>query len=209
MQRRSWLPTTAYWKKAESEYAQLTLGVPFTDVKGHWAIDAIRYVYEHGLMNGTSAAAFTPGGTLNRAMLATILYRMAGSPAVSGSSSYSDVTDGVWYSDAVRWAKEAGVVTGYEDGTFQPARDVTREQMAAMLYRYAAYQEIDTATGGMALREYSDYAEISGWALEALAWANAAGLITGRTAAEIVPGGTATRAEAAAVLMRFCEAYSS
>ena len=137
-------------------------------------------------------------------MLATILYRLAGEPDSKAENVYSDVADAAWYTEAVLWASEAGVVTGYGDGTFGPEDNITREQMAAMLYRYAAYQKYDvTATSD--LQGFSDAGSISAWALEALEWAHAEQLINGRSTTTIVPGGSATRAEAATILMRFCE----
>ena len=178
--------------------------LPFTDVEGHWALEAIAYSYTHDLMNGISADKFYPESSLNRAMLATILYRLAGEPDSKAENVYSDVADTAWYTEAVLWASEAGVVTGYGDGTFGPEDNITREQMAAMLYRYAAYQKYDvTATSD--LQGFSDAGSISAWALEALEWAHAEQLINGRSTTTIVPGGSATRAEAATILMRFCK----
>ena len=191
--------------KAEAAYAELTTGVPFTDVKGHWALEAIQYVYENKLMNGVGNNKFQPDGTLNRAMVATILYRMEGEPAVTGGSAFSDVASGEWYADAVAWASANGIVNGMGGGKFAPTTSITREQFVAMLHRYAEYKKYDTTAAGMSVKEYADYEAISGWALEAMAWANAEGLITGRSGTMLVPAGTATRSEAATILMRFAE----
>ena len=175
----------------------------------HWALEAIKYAYTNDLMNGVSDTAFSPDSTLNRAMLATILYRLEGEPAVKGRNTYADVAADTWYTDAVIWASENGIVTGYGEGKFGPTDNITREQMAVMLYRYAEYKKYDTTVAGMSVKEYADYEAISEWALEAMAWANAEGLITGRTASTIVPSGTATRAEAATILMRFLESAAA
>lgn len=194
---------------AEKEFAKLTGSLPFMDVQKHWALEAIKYAYTNDLMNGVSDTAFSPDSTLNRAMLATILYRLEGEPAVKGRNTYADVAADTWYTDAVIWASENGIVTGYGEGKFGPTDNITREQMAVMLYRYAEYKKYDTTVAGMSVKEYADYEAISEWALEAMAWANAEGLITGRTASTIVPSGTATRAEAATILMRFLESAAA
>ncbi len=189
---------------AEKAYAALTGILPFTDVKDHWALEAVAYAYVNDLMTGVSDTGFAPNAALNRAMLVTILYRLDGEPAVKAGNAYSDVADGAWYADAVAWASENGIVTGYGDGSFGPADNITREQMAVMLYRYAAFKGYDV-TAASDLKDFNDTGSISSWALESLRWANAEQLINGRTAAELVPGGNATRGEAAAILMRFCD----
>ena len=191
---------------AEAEYAALTAPVvlPFTDVTGHWALDSIRKVYDLGLMTGTKATQFSPDTTLSRAMLVTILYRLEGSPAVSSASVYTDVATGAWYTDAVAWAAQHGITVGYGNGRFGPKDDITREQMAAILYRYAQYKTYDT-TASANLRSYTDAGDISAWALEALQWANGAGLISGRSSTLLAPAGSTTRAETAVILVRFLE----
>ncbi|MGM9577951.1 MAG: S-layer homology domain-containing protein, partial [Evtepia sp.] len=178
--------------------------LPFTDVEGHWALDSIRKVYDLGLMTGTKATRFSPDTALNRAMLVTILYRLEGSPAVSSASVYTDVAAGTWYTDAVAWAAQHGIITGYGNGRFGPKDDITREQMAAILYRYAQYKTYDTAASAD-LSAYHDAGSISGWALKALQWANGTGLISGRSASLLVPAGSTTRAETAVILVRFLE----
>ena len=132
------------------------------------------------------------------------MYRMAGSPAVSGGSAFSDVPSGKWYSDAVQWASANGVVNGVGRDRFAPEAQITREQMASMMMRYAQFNQYNTSKSAD-LSAFNDAGSISSWALESMKWANAAGLINGRTASTIAPQGTATRAEAATILMRFCE----
>ena len=195
---------------AEQAYAQLTgaEGLPFTDVDGHWALDAIRFVYDQGLMTGTKETLFSPNSHLNRAMLATILYRMEGSPAVTGENPYTDVAAGTWYTDAVLWASEQGIVNGYGNGKFGPLNNITREQLAAMLLRYSDCKKYDTAARND-LTSYADADDISAWALEALRWANAQGLVNGRTETTLVPQGDTTRAETATVLMRYLNSVAN
>mgnify|MGYP004483115705 FL=1 len=178
--------------------------LPFTDMNGHWAYDAVSYAYKNSLMNGVNASRFTPDSTLNRAMMVTMLYRMTGSPAVSGNSVFSDVPSGKWYSDAVQWASVNGVVNGVGKDRFAPDTQITREQMASMMMRYAQFKQYSTGKSAD-LSAFNDAGSISSWALESMKWANAAGLINGRTASTIAPQDTATRAEAATILMRFCE----
>ncbi len=188
--------------KAETELAKLTVGVPFVDVEKHWALDAIKYAYDNKLMNGVDASKFAPDATLTRAMLVTVLYRMAGSPAVSGESRFTDVASGEWYAAAVKWAADNGIVEGVSEHTFAPTANITREQFAAMLYRYAQYMKYSVADTAE-LDKFADAESVSDWAQAAMKWAVGAGLITGRTAATVAPGGTATRGEAATLLMRF------
>ena len=178
--------------------------LPFTDMNGHWAYDAVSYAYKNSLMNGVNASRFAPDSTLNRAMMVTMLYRMTGSPAVSGNSVFSDVPSCKWYSDAVQWASVNGVVNGVGKDRFAPDTQITREQMASMMMRYAQFKQYSTGKSAD-LSAFNDAGSISSWALESMKWANAAGLINGRTASTIAPQDTATRAEAATILMRFCE----
>jgi hypothetical protein len=174
---------------------------PYDDIDSSWAKEAILYVTEKGLMNGTGSS-FEPNGTLNRAMLATILYRLADSPEITGENPFTDVKADSWYGSAVIWASETGIVTGNGDGTFSPLSSITREQIATMLYRYVTYKGEDTANSG-SLDAFEDAASVSSWAVEAMQWANANGLVTGRTDTTLVPGGNATRAECATILKRF------
>ena len=177
---------------------------PFTDVlESDWFHEAVDYVYLHGLMNGVDETHFEPMGTMTRAMLVTVLYRLSGSPEISSDNPFTDVKEGQWYTDAVLWANAKNIVTGYGEGLFGTNDSVTREQIATILYRYARSAGYDV---GMTadLSAYTDASGISSWAVEAMGWANAAGLISGRTADTLVPGGTANRAEVATILMRFC-----
>lgn len=181
--------------------------LPFTDVEGHWAEDAIRYVYERGLMNGMEADLFLPDGEMTRAMLVTTLYRMEGSPKPGPDNPFTDVNSDAWYTDAVLWASENGIVNGVDEDLFAPDASITREQLATMLLRYAEYKSYDTS-GRSDLSDFTDADQIGGWAKEALSWANAAGLIYGRSENTIAPQGTATRAEIATILMRFLESVA-
>lgn len=176
--------------------------MPFTDISGHWAADAIAWVYEKGLMNGVSQTAFNPAGIMDRATVVTILYRMAGSPAITGENPFDDVADGQWYTDAVLWASQNQIVNGVGNQQFAPSMPITREQLAAMLCRYARYSGMDTSAVDR-LSKFADGNQVSPWAEEAMVWAVGAGLISGKTADIIDPAGTATRAEGATILMRF------
>ena len=179
--------------------------LPFTDVvESAWYYDAVSYVYTEGLMAGTSGTTFSPDITTSRAMIAVILWRLEGSPATSEYTDFSDVADGVWYAEGVRWASSVGVVGGYPNGSFGPNDPITREQMAAMLYRYADYKGCDV-TDLADLSAFTDAEDISGYAVTALRWANAAGIVGGYGDGTLRPQGNARRSEAAAMLMRFCE----
>lgn len=183
--------------------------LPFIDVPtGAWYEEGVRYVYENGLMTGTSDTIFAPNVTTSRAMIATILWRMAGSPVVNYAMDFSDVAQGQWYSEAIRWAASEGIVTGYGNGTFGPNDPITREQMATMLYRYAQHQEYDVSVGeDTNLLSYTDFDQLGEWAISAMQWACGAGIINGTSATALSPQGSATRAQAAVMLKRFCEIY--
>ena len=173
----------------------------YTDVsEDQWFHEAVDGVLERGLMNGVSDSRFDPGGTTTRAMVVTILYRMEDSPA-DGPAVFSDVPAGAWYAAAVNWATGEGIVTGATDTSFRPDSPVTREQLAAILFRYARYKGLDTGSAAD-LSSYRDEGQISAYARAPLAWAGKTGLITGRSDTDLVPGGTATRAETATILMR-------
>ena len=169
-----------------------------------WYHEFVDYVVSRGLMKGTSDTAFEPEAPTTRAMLVTILHRLEVEPGAGGASPFADVPEDRWYTEAVIWANRNGIVEGYGDGNFGPGDTVTREQFAAILFRYAKLKSYET-TGSADLSGYADAADISLWALEAMKWANAEGLITGRTETALVPAGKATRAETAAILMRFLE----
>lgn len=180
-------------------------GLPFTDVAvGDWYYDAVAYVYENGLMTGTSGTLFSPNATTTRAMIVTILYRLEGSPVANGSAGFTDVAYGTWYTAAVNWAAANEIVTGYGSGKFGPMDPITREQMAAILFRYADFKGMDT-TARADLSGYTDEAEISAYAVEAMSWANAEGFITGTTATTLKPQGSATRAQVATILTRYAQ----
>ena len=183
---------------------------PFHDVdEGAWYAEAVQYVQENGLMAGTSPTTFAPHATTSRSMIVTILYRLAGSPDISNENlgyPYADVDAASWYGTAVYWARLTGIAGGYGNGSFGPADTITREQLAVMLYRFAQEQGYDV-TASADLSGYADADQISGYAAEALAWANAEGLINGTSTTTLAPQGSATRAQTAAMLMRFCERY--
>jgi len=185
----------------------LVISIPFTDVNtSDWFFSAVKYTYDNKLMNGTSDTLFSPSSNLTRAMLVTLLYRYEGEPAVTASNPFSDVQSGQWYTNAIIWASENKIVNGYGDGKFGPNDNVTREQVAAVLYRYADWKKLDVSKTN-ALTSYTDSAEISSWALDAMKWANAEGLMSGRTPTTLVPKGTMNRAEVATILMRFIEDF--
>lgn len=179
--------------------------LPFLDIpEGWWSREAVAYVYRAGLMNGVSDTAFAPAAATTRGMIVAILHRMEGAPAAGVSAAFADVDAGAYYAAAVAWAAANGIVTGYDDGTFRPDDPITREQMAAFLFRYARYQGRDVSQRAD-LSGYVDADRIAGYALEALAWANARGLITGVSADTIAPAGNATREQAAVILTRFLQ----
>ena len=191
-------------------FTQILSTLPFTDVSVNaWYADAVRYVYEHGLMAGTSAATFGPEVTTSRSMIATILWRMAGSPVVNYAMNYTDVDPAAWYGEAVRWATSEGVVTGYGDGTFGTDDPITREQFAVMLWQFAKNQGYDVSVGeNTNILSYTDVSDLSQWAISAMQWACGAGIISGTgNGSTLTPQGQATRAQAAVMLMQFCEEY--
>lgn len=183
--------------------------MPFTDLAaGAWYEDAVAYVYRHDLMSGFSEDTFGPNAALSRAQLCQILYNMEGRPAVTGSGSFSDLADGAWYTDAVTWAASQGIVDGYGGGLFGPDDNITREQLASILYRYAQARGDDVSVGeDTNILSYSDAADVAEYAVSAMQWACGAGVITGISESALAPRGEATRAQTAAMLMRFCEQY--
>ena len=188
---------------AEAAYAALTAKLPFEDVtEGDWFYEDVRYVYQNHLFYGVSNTRFGPNESMTRAMLVAVLYRMAGSPAVTGTPTFTDVAPDAYYASAVIWANANDVATGYGNGLFGVNDHITREQMASMLQRYARLQGVDVSTRAN-LASFTDEAAVSAWARDAMSWAVAQGLIYGRTATTLVPAGTATRAEVAAILARF------
>lgn len=180
---------------------------PFTDVpETIWYYDSVYYVYAHGLMNGTAATLFSPGNPTTRGMLVTILYRMEGSPQGAGWGPFTDVTPGAYYAQPIAWAAWNGIVNGITSTTFAPDRNVTREQMAAILYRYTAWKEWDVSQQGN-LFQFTDWQKVQTYARTPLAWAVASGLIQGKENQRLDPGGPATRAEVATILQRFHSTY--
>ena len=180
------------------------VGEPFLDVnEGDWFYDAVAYAYENGLMDGVGGNRFAPNSATTRAQLVTILYRLEGQPA-AGEAAFSDVPAGQWYTEAVAWAAANSIVNGVSDTTFAPNDPVTREQMAAILYRYAQYKGYDVTASGD-LSGYTDAGAIRPYAEAAMAWANGAGLITGVSDTTLQPRGNSTRAQVATILMRFCQ----
>ena len=188
--------------RIEVEFTNGTL--PFTDVlESDWFYDDVVFVYENGLFAGTSDTTFSPNASMTRAMLVTVLYRLEGQPAVNGRSGFSDVQYNGYYEDAVTWAADNGIVNGTSTTTFSPNANVTREQMAAILYRYAQYKKYNTAASS-GLNGFTDHASVSGYAAASLEWAVAEKLVNG-SAGKLMPTGNATRAQVAAILHRFVE----
>ena len=178
---------------------------PFTDVAANrWSRSAVEYVYNNGIFAGTSATTFSPETVMNRAMFVTILYRMEGSPAVSGDSSFTDVASGQYYSDAVKWASDNGIVSGYDADTFGPNDEVTREQMAAIFYRYANYKNYDVSATND-LSSFSDASSVSSYATDAMKWAVGAGIISGMSDGTLQPQAGATREQTASIVQRFMQ----
>lgn len=178
--------------------------LPFADVRGgDWFYDAVGYVYGKGMMQGVSASAFGPYGSTSRAMIVTILHRLEGSPAAL-PAAFRDVAQNAYYAAPVAWASANGIVTGYDDGTFRPETPITREQLASILYRYAAYKGLLSPSTPMANpNRFPDGSSVSPYAVQAVSWALAAGLLTGSDGM-LLPQGTASRAQAAVILQRFC-----
>lgn len=191
----------------DAEFVRTTM--PFTDVsRGQWFYDAVSFVYWRDLMDGVTSTQFAPDATTTRAMVVQILYRMAGSPTVRGSSPFYDVSNGAWYADAVIWAEANDIVNGMTTTTFAPNTAVTREQLATMLYRYAQYRHYNTSAGANTnILSYYDANRISEYAFSALQWACGEGVMDGTGTGYLSPQGQATRAQLAAMLMRFCMEY--
>lgn len=194
----------ADWKKREPDAVKN----PFADVNaGDWFYRDVLFSYEKGLISGMDTAVFAPYANTTRAQIAVIFYRMEGSPAVEGENSFTDVvrdSGTAWFYDAVTWAQKNGIMGGYGNSSFAPNDPITREQLAAIFYRYAQYKGYDTTQGGMAIREFDDYESISDYAMGAMAWAVNTGLVKGDSNL-LYPKGTATRAEIAALFHRFAE----
>lgn len=176
--------------------------LPFTNVStSDWFYDDVAFVYKNGLFSGTDSRSFSPNASMTRAMLVTVLYRLEGEPTVTGRSSFTDVRSGAYYEKSVIWAAANGIVTGTDSTSFSPDAKVTREQLAAILYRYAQYRKLDTDASAK-LNSFTDADSVSAYASEALGWAVSEGLINGASG-KLMPKGDATRAQVAAILHRF------
>lgn len=208
--------TTVYakWEKIEEEVPEEpdeteeikeTETISFKDVKeSDWFYEAVSYAVENGLMSGMSEDIFAPNTPLTREMLAVVLYNVEGQPESTEANTFTDVKADMWYTDAILWANANGIVAGYDNGAYGVGDLITREQFATILYRYAQFKGYDTTQGGMAVREFSDYENISDYARPAMAWAVNAGIMGGMDDGTLMPQGKATRAEAATMLMNFC-----
>ena len=202
-------------KKDEEPTTPVTPEAPedkdgFTDIDSDdWYADAVAYVLENGIMNGVDADKFQPEATLTRGMFATILHRVEETPAVDGEISFSDILDGEWYADAVAWANANGIVKGISETEFAPNNNITREQIATIIYRYCQFKGIDVTTGEVILANYDDFGAVSDYAVEAIKYAVGSGLMKGRTDRTLNPRENVTRAEAATLIMRFVEMISA
>lgn len=198
--------STAWWL-VEGDWMFISNGgagkeLPFTDVlSGAWYHDAVKYVAEKGLFEGVSDTRFAPFMFMDRGMLATVLYRLAGSPSVQYTDLFHDIPAGSWYSNGAIWAGQTGVILGNEGGMFYPQQNASREQIAVMLYRYASYTGCDISAS-VSLNSFSDCASVHSWAYDAMSWAVAVGIIEGDSGT-IKPMDNATRAEVAVMLQRF------
>ena len=183
----------------------MATGHNFTDVRdGQWYSDAVQFVWENNLMTGTDSTTFAPNGTLSRAMLATILWRMEGEPNTDWRNVFTDVASGQWYSSAVVWAFDNGIVTGTSPSTFNPSGNITRQEFAVMMHRYAEFTGQDVSVPSYYhLNWWTDVNAVNSWAMTAMTWAVFTGLITGTGNDVLAPQGNATRAQAAVILVRF------
>ena len=182
----------------------------FSDLQeSAWYQEGVTYALQHGLMNGVSDGTFAPEATTGRAMVLTVLWRLSGSPDAKADLAFPDVSENDWYAKAVRWAAENGITSGYPDGRFGPDDAMTREQMAAVLYRFAQSKGYDTSAGsGSTLSPYADAASVSAYADPAMQWACGAAILTGTDAATLSPKSSMTRAQMATMMMRFCKHYA-
>ena len=205
----------AKWEKIEEEVTEEVEEteeikepetISFKDVKeSDWFYESVSYAVENDLMSGISEDIFAPNTHLTREMLAMVLYNVEGKPENIGINTFTDVKDNMWYTDAILWANENGIVAGYDNGAYGVGDFITREQFATILYCYANYKGYDTTQGGMAVQEFWDYENISDYAKPAMDWAVNADIIRGMNDNKLMPQGKATRAEGATMLMNFCE----
>ncbi len=190
-------------KKEDNEKATFT-ETTFADVKkDDWHYESVKYVYENNLMQGTGGG-FEPESKMSRAMLVTVLYRMANPENSDNKHTFADVPEGQWYTDAVNWAASSGIVNGISQSEFAPDSDISREQMALIIYRFAKMQGYNVSDVAD-ISSFADVDDVSDWALDALCWANKTELVNGTSETTLSPKATATRAQIAAILMRFCE----
>ena len=196
----------ATFKKVEMPEQKPEEKETFKDVKKNdWYYEAVEYVANKGLMNGTGNDEFTPNANTTRGMIVTILYRLEGSPEVS-MSTFTDVANTEYYAKAVAWAEKNGIVNGYGEGKFGPNDVITREQLAAIMYRYSNYKKYNTSVGeDTNILSYNDISELSEYAVSSMQWACGAGLVNGIGDGKLAPKGNATRAQLATILMRYCE----
>lgn len=190
------------WTVATGDPVQPPVSLPFTDVpSGAWYHDDVAYVYQKGLFNGDSPTRFAPDGKMQRCMMTTVLHRMAGEPGVSYSALFRDVPDGQWYTAGTIWAGSMGVVSGVADSQFDPFSNVTRQEIAVILYRYAQKMGYDVSASA-SLAGFRDAGAVASWGQTAVSWAVGAGILNG-SGGSLMPNGDATRAEVAAMLHRF------
>ena len=184
-------------------------GLPYQDIsRDAWYFEAVSEATDRGLFQGTSETTFEPESTMNRAMLATVIYRMAGSPAGAAKAPFTDVAAADWFADAVAWAYENGVVKGMSATSFAPLQEITREQLAVMLLRYADLCGYDTSARA-SLKDFADAAKVSDYAADAMQWAVANGILNGTDGKRLDPAGSATRAQCAAMLVRFLDKFEA
>jgi len=206
-QRKGFVFTTTHFSLFFIAAVSVEWANPFADVKENdWFYDAVKYANINNMMTGTEADKFSPNAPMTRAMLITVLYRSEGEPAVTAANPFTDVAGGLWYTNAGIWAYENGIVAGYGDGLFGTNDNITREQLVTILSNYAHEKGLNVSQT-TDLSAYKDTAEISSWALDAMKWARAQGLMQGRSTTTLAPKGTATRAEVATILMRYMENF--
>lgn len=190
------------WTVTAGDPVDMPVVLPFTDVaQGAWYYDDVAYVFENGLFNGVTDTSFSPSGKMQRCMMTTVLHRMAGQPAVSYAPLFTDIPEGQWYTAGTIWAGRQGVVSGVGDGMFAPFANVTRQEIAVILYRYAAGMGCDVSQSAD-LSRFGDSGSVASWGREAVSWAVGAGILGGSDGM-LMPYGDATRAEVSAMLHRF------
>lgn len=186
-----------------TEYVTASGGHPFLDVSNSaWYVSAVEYVYANNIMSGIGNNMFDPNGYTSRAMMVQILYNMEGRPVVTISNHFTDVSPDAWYASAVEWAMQKGITSGVSATKFAPNKDVTRQEVACFLYKYASFKGKDVS-GRNSLSRFGDYEQVASWAVEAIQWANNAGIISGTDKGMLNPLGNATRAENASMMQRY------